>query len=379
MKQPIIIIGSGFAAYQLIKTMRRMGSTDPIQVFSRDSGDEYNKPDLSHVFSKQQTAASLVKVSGIEFAAQFNVQLYAYTEVESIDTKAQQISANGQCYAYSKLIFATGAQPFIPNMSGSGINQVITLNSLAEYQRAQQKLSQAQRVLIIGGGLIGVEFAMDLATAGRQVTLVEPNRHILANLLPSQVAVALEEQLSQDNIQLALADWVVDIELLPNTCLLVTTQFGRQYTVDSVICAAGLKPNIQLAQAANISTNRGIVVDNQLQTSAKNVYALGDCAEINGQLQAFLQPIILSANTLAKVLFDQAAELKLAAMMIKIKTPNFPIQLAGNTSKTVARWQLEINHEGILANAYNSDNQAIGFIVTHQHTSKAFSLLKSIQ
>ena len=207
MQAPIVIIGSGFAAYQLVKTVRRMDAHIPLQVFTVDDGAEYNKPDLSHVFSNKQTAQDLVVKSGEAFAQEHNIELFAHTMIEHVDVQAQQVVANGQTYPYSKLVFATGAKAFVPPISGDAAPEVITLNSLQEYQLAEEQISRAKRILVMGGGLIGVEIAMDLATSGKAVTVVEPNSRFLANLIPEFVALPLENQLKQARYSTCLGDW----------------------------------------------------------------------------------------------------------------------------------------------------------------------------
>ncbi|HAS6097935.1 TPA: NADH:flavorubredoxin reductase NorW [Vibrio vulnificus] len=376
MSDPIIIIGSGFAAYQLVKSVRRLDAHIPIQIFTADDGAEYNKPDLSHVFSKRQTAADLVVKSGEAFATEHNVQLHVHTQVERVLTQQQQVVANGRCYPYSKLVFATGAQAFVPPMRGDGLAKVMTLNSLQEYQAAEQPLSRAQHVLVIGGGLIGVEIALDLATSGKQVTVVEPNARLLANLLPEFIALPLEQQLMKHGIQLALNSRVESVTVQGQT-LAIALHDGREFAVDAVLCAAGLKANTAVAREAGLSVERGICVDLQLNTSDPHIYALGDCAQIEGRMLPYLQPIVLSANVLAKQLVGQEARLTLPPMMVKVKTPSYPIQLAGDFLPE-SHWQVQLSPEGIVAKAQSPLGDFTGFVVTGKYVTQAFPLLREL-
>lgn len=376
MTAPIIIIGSGFAAYQLVKTVRRMDPTIPIQIFTADDGAEYNKPDLSHVFSKQQTATDLVIKSGEAFADEHKVTLHANTLIERVEAQTNQVVANGHYYPYSKLVFATGAKAFVPPMHGNAVAEVLTLNSRIEYQSAENQLSLAKRVLVIGGGLIGVEIAMDLANSGKSVTVVEPNTHLLANLIPEFVAVPLENQLQQQGVHLALSNSVQAVNRI-NQTLVVTLNDGREYHVDAVISAAGLRANTKLAASAGIDVGKGIAVDQCLQTSVKDVYALGDCAEIQGRMMPYLQPIVLSANVLAKQLLGQDAQLVLPPMMVKVKTSTYPIQLSGGFEPT-SSWQVHITPSGMVAKAENLCKQFTGFVVTGDQVSQAFPLLREL-
>ncbi|MBL4912903.1 NADH:flavorubredoxin reductase NorW [Shewanella schlegeliana] len=382
-KAPIIIIGSGFAAYQLIKAIRRSDPLIPIQVFTADSGDDYNKPDLSHVVSKKQLASDLIRATGAAMATEFDFELWANTRVDAIEPDRHRILVADQAYPYSKLVLATGAKAFIPPMSGNAIDRVVTLNSLQEYQAIEQELTSAKRILVIGGGLIGTEIAMDLASAEKKVINVDPCDRLMANLLPEYVAMQLGRKMQSLGVELALNDSVVALNHTTDSAcgrssILAKLASNQQVEVDMVISAAGLIPNIALAQRANIAVGRGIVVNSYLQTSATDVFALGDCAEIDGKVLAYLQPALLSANALAKTLLDQTTKLILPAMLVKVKTPHYPIQLGGNTVVGVQRWQMEIDAEGCSVNALNAEGTLQGFVVAEQHMSKAFSLLKSL-
>lgn len=376
MQTPIVIIGSGFAAYQLIKTVRRMDAHIPIQVFTAEDGAEYNKPDLSHVFSRKQTASDLVVKSGDMFAKEHNIDLFANTKVEKVDIYTKQVTANGQVYPYGKLVFATGAKAFVPPMNGDGVGDVLTLNSLQEYQAAETQISRAKRVLIIGGGLIGVEIAMDLATCGKNVTVIEPNTRLLANLIPEFIALPIERQLKQQGIQLGLETSVVAVDS-SESGLTATLRCGRTVETDIVISAAGLCANTQLAKEAAIRVNKGIVVDSRLQTSTRNVFALGDCAEIQDRMMPYLQPILLGANVLAKQLLGQDAQLVLPPMMVKVKTPSYPIQLAGTVNE-VDHWEVNISVSGVVAKAKDDNDHLVGFVVTNEQIEQAFPLLREL-
>ncbi|SJN59062.1 Nitric oxide reductase FlRd-NAD(+) reductase [Vibrio ruber DSM 16370] len=377
MNAPLIIIGSGFAAYQLVKTLRRKNSDLPIQLFTADSGDEYNKPDLSHVFTRQQTADDLISAKGQAFAMQHQIELFANTRVDEIDPNTHTITANGSRYHFSKLVLATGGSSFIPKLHGDAVNQVMTLNSLAEYRTSQHRIARAQRIVIMGGGLIGTELAMDLCASGKQVQIVEPSAHLMENLMPAFVATALEKQLRHDGVNIACLDYVVSVEHGASGLIAVTSQ-GSRYQADCIISAAGIIPNTALAQQAGVAVNRGIVVDKQMKTSVDDIYALGDCAEINGQVMAFLQPIVLSANVLASQLLTNTGELTLPPMITKVKTPRYPIQLGGN-SHTAASWQISMTEQGIVAKGYDQNQRFCGFVVTQDNVSQTFPLLRELQ
>ncbi|ODQ00531.1 NADH:flavorubredoxin reductase NorW [Salinivibrio sp. SS2] len=376
MTEPIIIIGSGFAAYQLVKTIRRMDREIPVTVLTADDGHEYNKPDLSHVFSKQQTADDLVLKYADVFADEYNITLLTQTVVEHVDTQAHYVRSNGQKYFYSKLVFATGATTFIPPVQGDAAHRVMTANSLTELRALEPNVRQAQRVAIIGGGLIGVEIAMDLARSGKSVVVVEPNTHLLGTLVPEFVARPLESKMRQLGTTLCLGESVVEVNQQEQS-LSLTLQSGKKVTMDLVISAAGLTPNTKLAAQAGIQVNQGICVDTSLRTSASDVFALGDCAEVEGQIRPYLQAISLSANTLGKQLLGVDGGLTLPAIMVKVKTPNYPIYMAGDIHSAIC-WDINMVSSGIVVRASDDDQQLTGFVVTGEQVTQAYTLFRQL-
>ncbi|WP_072106314.1 FAD-dependent oxidoreductase, partial [Shigella sonnei] len=160
--------------------------------------------------------------------------------------------------------------------------------------------------------------------------------------------------------------------------ILATLDHQRSIEVDAVIAATGLRPETALARRAGLTINRGVCVDSYLQTSNDDIYALGDCAEINGQVLPFLQPIQLSAMVLAKNLLGNNTPLKLPAMLVKIKTPELPLHLAGETQRQDLRWQINTERQGMVARGVDDADQLRAFVVSEDRMKEAFGLLKTL-
>lgn len=381
----IVIVGGGFAALQTIKMVRKIDQDIAITMITADAGVEYSKPNLSHVFSQAQAPEDLTQHNAQQLAEQYNVVIKTKALVSEIDTEQQCVYVDGQSIHYSKLVLATGATPFIPPAEGLKRNATITLNSLEEFEKHKAQVDDAQRVTVIGGGLIGVELAFDLQTAGKNVTIIEPASYLLNSLVPPFVSLELERELTKTGVTVETDSAVCRATYLPDGVRLQTTS-SRLIRTDIVIAAAGLRPNTLLATQAGINVNKGIVVDETMRTSAENVYAIGDCAEIEGRVMAYLQPAILSANVLAKQLTTgegdpllREAKLSLPHIITKVKTPSYPIQLAGRDIQTAQSWETRFDPRGIIAKGFNEENQMVGFIVTGEHIKAAFPLLKELQ
>ncbi|QFH72457.1 NADH:flavorubredoxin reductase NorW [Atlantibacter subterraneus] len=375
MSHGIVIIGSGFAARQLVKNLRKQDSQVAISVIAADSIDEYNKPDLSHVISLGQRADEMTRQSAGEFAEQYNVRLFPYTWIKEIDAQARVVKSTDHQWCYDKLVLATGASAFIPPVAGREL--MLTLNSQLEYRACESQLFDARRVLIVGGGLIGSELAMDFTRAGKSVTLVDNAASILASLMPPEVSSRLQHRLTDMGVHLLLKSQLQSLEQTARG-IRATFDRDRHVEVDAVISATGLRPETALARSAGVEVNRGIVVDSTLKSSNPDIYALGDCAEIDGQLLPFLQPIQISAMTLAKNLLGGNAPLKLPAMLVKVKTPELPLHLAGETRRSDLNWQISTEAQGMVAKGVDAEGQLRAFVVSEDKMKEAFALLKAL-
>ncbi|NPE50376.1 NADH:flavorubredoxin reductase NorW [Dickeya dadantii] len=385
MSDDIIVIGAGFAARQLIKNLRKQDTQRPIRLITADSGDEYNKPELSHVISQHRPADDLTRMSAAQFAEEQRITLLAHTSVTGIDAGRRQVICDTRHYDYHTLVLATGASAVIPPVPGH--EWMLTLNSQQEYRRAETRLTQATRILILGAGLIGSELAMDMAQAGKHVTLVDRASHLLSALLPVDISARLQDALLRQGVELMLNSGLQRLEKT-DAGLEVTLMSGRTLEVDEVISAIGLRANTSLATAAGLTVNRGIVTDSQMRTSDPHIYALGDCAEINGKLLPFLQPIQLTANIAASSIITSTSNtadqirggngsLTLPAMLIKVKTPLFPLQLAGETQNPELVWHTIADRGGIVAKGMSGE-QLRGFVVGGDRMKDAFPLLRQL-
>ena len=337
MSNGIVIIGSGFAARQLVKNIRKQDATIPLTLIAADSMDEYNKPDISHVISQGQRADDLTRQTAGEFAEQFNLHLFPQTWVTDIDAEARVVKSQNNQWQYDKLVLATGASAFVPPVPGREL--MLTLNSQQEYRACETQLRDARRVLIVGGGLIGSELAMDFCRAGKAVTLIDNAASILASLMPPEVSSRLQHRLTEMGVHLLLKSQLQGLEKT-DSGIQATLDRQRNIEVDAVIAATGL--------------------------------------EINGQVLPFLQPIQLSAMVLAKNLLGNNTPLKLPAMLVKIKTPELPLHLAGETQRQDLRWQINTERQGMVARGVDDADQLRAFVVSEDRMKEAFGLLKTL-
>ena len=374
---PVVIVGSGYAGLQLARQYRQLAPSAPLVIVCADDGADYAKPQLSHVVSKRQTAADLIRKSARELAQELKALILTEQTVIAIDTARQTIQLQERELPYRDLVLAVGAEAWIPPVSGNVVNEIITLNSLQEYRQHQDKLAISQRILLIGAGLIGCELANDFLLAGKQVTVCDPADSLLNALLPGFASEKLHTVLRAAGCQFELLNTVTSVEKVADG-VQATFRDGKSIIVDSIVCAAGLRPRIAVAKAAELTVNRGIVVNDYLMTSDPHIYALGDCAEIGGRLLPYLQPITVSAQALAKTLAGEQTAVQWPVMPVNVKTTSYPLQLAGDVRSDDLIWQLDEDGNGLTAQALQQD-KTVGFVTAGQHISRSMNLIKQLK
>ena len=375
MTTDIVIIGSGFAARQLVKHLRQQDRTLTIRVIAADSCDEYNKPDLSHVISMRCAADDLSRQTAADWAECQDIMLHPFTTVTDIDTVSRIVKSSAGDFSFGQLVLATGARPLVPVVQGGDL--ICTLNSQKEYRQCANMLMNAARVLIMGSGLIGTELAMDLNRAGKQVMIIDRCAGLLSALLPPEISGRLEKRLMHNGVQMKFLTEVTQVVREADS-LETTFSDGEIKRFDAIVSAIGLCPDTGLAKKAGIEVRHGIVVDRTLTTSVPGIYALGDCAEIDGKMMPYLQPATLAAITLASNLTGQTADLTLPPMLIKIKTPDMPLQLAGDPANPDYNWHMAFSPAGLIAKGYDLQGVLRAFVVSEDHMKSAFGLLKAL-
>lgn len=219
---------------------------------------------------------------------------------------------------------------------------------------------------------------MDFNRAGKNVTVTDRSAGLLASLLPPEISARLQRRLIDNGVSFMFRTEITEV-IRHNDLLIAMFSDGHRQSFDAVVCAIGLRPAVTLARDTGIEVRRGVVVNDALATSAKDVYALGDCAEIQGKLMPYLQPATLAAMTLAKNLTGDAAKLTLPTMLIKVKTPDMPLHLAGDPASPALIWNMAFSPAGVIAKGCDETGELRAFVVSEDHMKMAFPMLKEIR
>ena len=387
---PIVIIGAGLAGFTVARELRKLDKDVPLIILTADAGGFYSKPMLSNAFAQKKDAAQLVTQSAAQMATQLGATILAATHVTGVDTAHRTITTEGASIAYDKLVLAVGAQPIRLAIDGDGADQVLSVNNVADYARfrdivALPKHGASARVTILGAGLIGCEFADDLAGAGHAVTLIDPSPLPLAALAAPALSRGLQAALTARGVSLKLSTTARRIERSGDN-LHVSLEDGGAFDTDIVLSAVGLRPNLTIATAAGLATGRGILTDASGQTSAEHVYAVGDCAEYTidatggTRILPYIAPLMTAARAIARTLTGTPTTIDLKDSAVIVKTPSYPIALVPPPLHAVATgtWEDELTESRTICRFYDTAGMLVGFCVAPQDAAIRATLLAAL-
>lgn len=372
----IVIIGTGLAGYSLAREFRKLDKETPLTLITRDDGHSYSKPMLSTGFTKNKSADALSMADPGKMAAQLGASIRSFTDVTSLDAEAKTIAVDGEDLPFHKLVLATGAQVNRLSFPGSDSERVLSINDLEDYRVFRQALGEQQHVLIMGAGLIGCEYANDLIIGGHSVTIVDPSSTALNGLIPDFAGEAVVQGLSEAGADFRFGRFVSAIEESDSGQLKATLDDGQSIQADLVISAVGLKPDLSLAQNAGLECDRGIVVNRQLETSATDIYALGDCAQVDGHVLLYVLPLMAGARALAKTLNGAPTEVSYGVMPVATKTPACPVVVCPPLSSD-GNWEIEQDGLNIQARYLSATGEQLGFVLTGECVSEKQALAKT--
>lgn len=363
---PVVIVGGGIGGWSAAQRVRARVPDRNIVLISACDGHAYPKPALSVAVAKGQEADDLIDQRAEEKAAALDLTLRARTRVLRIDVARRRLVTTRGTLQYGDLVLALGAAQIRLPLSGGAVDDVLYVNDLGSYRELRTRLSSGvQRVLIVGAGLIGCEFAEDLAAGGYPVTLIDQATLPLAQLAPQAIATALRQALLAKGIVFRGGSRVDTIERGAGEYR-VTLDDGSTLRADVVVSAIGLAPLIKTAVKAGIGTARGVIATaSSMRTSAEHVYALGDCAQVNGALYSYIEPIQRQAATLAAALADQVEPFETRAPLVRVKTPSLPIAVCRPAAAgDDRRWHIVDQDGGDLHLECGDGAGLIGFAVS---------------
>jgi rubredoxin-NAD+ reductase len=379
MTAPVVIVGSGLAGWNVAREFRKLDKETPLTVISRDGAGFYSKPMLSNALSGGKTATSLVMKSAEKMAAELNATVLSNTRVDAVDTAAKTLQLDdGRTLAWRDLVLALGADPIRLPLKGDAADTVLSVNDLDDYARFAERLEGVRTVALLGGGLIGCEFANDLLARGIEPVVLDLADRPLPRLLPEAASAFLRQRLEAAGVVFRFGVAAQSVDRAASDRLQVSLSDGSTLEADLVLSAVGLVPRTALAKASGLAVKRGIVLDRLLASSAPNVYAMGDCAEIEGLSLPYVMPLMHQARALGATLAGTPTKLVYPAMPVTVKTPACPTVVCPPPMGAVGDWQVDTDEAGCEARFVGADGQLLGFAVMGSATARKQALATQV-
>lgn len=281
MKRDVVIVGAGHAGVSLAFALRNLGFAGSIALLSDEADLPYHRPPLSKAFmtaGDDTESERRLLLESAEFYAEKGIELRLGSPVETIEpTSHSMVLQSGERLEYSHLVLATGARARRLPLPGAELQGLETLRTLEDARRIRQRLATSPRVVVVGGGFIGLELAATAATLGKQVTVLETASRIMERSVAPRVSEYVAQRHASKGIRIETGCRVSAFRGDGGQVCAVLGESG-EWPADLVIVGAGAQPNSELAEAAGIACGNGILVDSQMRTSAPDVFAIGDCA-----------------------------------------------------------------------------------------------------
>jgi rubredoxin---NAD+ reductase len=336
LQKPIVIAGAGIAGWAVAQALRDQGYDGPLVMLSACNGDRYHKPQISVACANGKSPQDLITETAEVAANRLSVRFFCGRWISSISPASRTVRTSHGSFVYSHLVLALGARPRTPVAAIA--KYCWQINHLDDYVRLIWKLKNlgsARRVVVIGGGLVGIELADDLAQLGHQLTVLEVETRPLAHVASAAQSLALLSALKHNNIDVKTNVEVRDIqvnsrgEFLLETVSRSSQDTSTKIEADLVIAALGLQTDSRLAIHSGLAFDQGFAVDPcSMQTSSKHIYALGDCASVNGQVQRYIEPISRQARAITcHVLGLEASPFEIGDVPIRLKSRSLPMTL----------------------------------------------------
>lgn len=377
MNAPVVIIGTGLAGYNLAREFRKLDGETPLLLITSDDGRSYSKPMLSTGFGKNKEADGLSMAEPGAMAEQLKAEVRTHTRVSGIDPGHKRLWIGEEAVPYRDLILAWGAETVRVPVAGDAADAIYPINDLEDYARFRAAAAGKKRVLILGAGLIGCEFANDLILGGYEIDLVAPCEQVMPTLLQPAAAAAVRAGLESLGARFHLGPLLTRLDRADDG-LEAHLSDGEVLHCDLVVSAIGLRPRTDLAAAAGLEIGRGVVVDRHLQTSHANIYALGDCAEVDGLNLLYVMPLMNCARALAQSLAGTLTPVKYGPMPVTVKTPVCPLVVSPPPKGSEGVWTVEGEGADIKALCLDSDGNLLGYALTGAAVMDKLALNKAL-
>jgi len=330
VSEPLVIVGNGMAAARLVDELAKTAlGRYAVAVIGEEPRLAYNRVLLSSVLAGE-TGSHEIELRPADWWRHRGVTVRYGYRVTEIDTGRRELKIAGEeSMEYSKLVLAVGSTPLRLNVPGADLAGVHTFRDTRDVDLLLTLAAAKKRVVVVGGGLLGLEAAYGLAKAGAPVTLLHLMDRLMERQLDGPAADLLKALVERKGIRILLNASTARIHG-EGQVEAVELADGSRIEADAVIFAAGIKPNVALAKEAGIAVNRGVVVNDLMQTSSSDIFALGECAEHRGTCYGLVEPAYEQARVLARHLAGRPAAYQGSVVSTNLKVSGVSVFSAGD-------------------------------------------------
>ena len=365
-KQKLVMIGNGMAGLRTIEEiLERSDSQFDITIIGKEHYPNYNRIMLSNILQKKMTVEETI-MNPYEWYEENNIQLIVNDPVETVDRSAQTVTTSkGVEVNYDICIFATGSSAFVLPIPGSDLPSVIGWRTIEDTERMIEIAKTKKKAVVIGGGLLGLECARGLMDQGMEVTVLHLAEWLMEMQLDRKAGGMLKADLERQGMNIELQANSKEI-IGKDDVEAIKLADGRIIETDLVVMAVGIRPFTQVARDAGLEVNRGIVVNDYLQTSDPNIYAVGECSEHDGKVYGLVAPLYEQGKVLADYLTGKETEgYKGSTTFTSLKVSGCDLYSAGQIVENENVHGIEIFNsvDNIYKKVYLSDGQVVGVVL----------------
>jgi nitrite reductase (NADH) large subunit len=347
MSEPLVIVGNGMAAMRLVEelTKRALGRY-AIAVVGEEPRLAYNRVLLSSVLAREISREEIELKSADWWRDRGVTLLYGQTAT-AIDVDIRRVRlANGATLPFTRLVLATGSRPIRLNVPGMELPGVLTFRDLGDVAKIETAVAKRGKTVVIGGGLLGLEAAYGLAKAGSQVSVVHLMDRLMERQLDARASAMLQGAVELRGIAVHLNAETVAVR--GRRCVeAVMLKDGRELEADLVVVAAGIRPNVDLAYSAGLGIDRGIVIDDCLQSSKSGIHAIGECAQHRGVCYGLVEPAYEQARVLSSHLAGEDTSYAGSVLATNLKVTGVNVFSAGDFHGVPGTEQIVLSDPGL--------------------------------
>ncbi|MHA2247747.1 MAG: NAD(P)/FAD-dependent oxidoreductase [Candidatus Hodarchaeales archaeon] len=361
-----VVIGNGVAGVSAVQVLTKEKSSNStiIQFTDEPFPGYYNRPKLPMFIENNKLTVEDIIAYNLDWYRKLQVDLHIQEKVDRINTEAKEVSTNKTTYSFDRLLIATGADCWWPPIEGRQLNHFYEVRSLSDALKIRKRLKVSKKAVIIGGGVLGLEIASAVAKQGQETTVIEFFPYLLQRQLDEEGGNILKKILEKRGIKIHVKKEVQRV-IGEKGVEQVITKDGLEISTDLVLVCTGIKPRVELARDF-LEINRGILVNDYLETSQENIFAAGDCAEHNGIIYGLIPPSIQQARIAAHNMVRKSKKYNGSKISSTLKVTDLFLSSFGYTGK-----ETQLGYESI---KHTSENEYVKLFI-HNDEIKAAIIL----